>query len=325
MKILAPYNTVKSLYPMTLSGVDEVYFGIRNDVKWDELFPNAVNGLNRMSAFVVTDMDYTNWDKIVDTIKAENVAALLTLNANSYTNEQLVYIQKEYYPKIKEAGLGIITSSPIIVKTATDYGILVSTSVMCNIYNSDIANYYKQLGAKRIMFPRDITLDEMGEIIRLCPDMEYEAFSMLTGCELSDGLCTCIHPHVGGTCDTLAHSDVTHYTYEKNFDIQQDLLNTTHLSKTLFRKNGYPGLPFFTCSICSLWKLKEIGVTHLKVVGRGLDPSLICLASDLLKRNLNILEASATEEEYHSNQIYPEASSVCQCGYQCYYPESRVR
>ena len=56
---------------------------------------------------------------------------------------------------------------------AVNLGISAVISTISGVYNSDIAKFYKNLGAKRIILPRDLSVSEIEAIIHVVPDMEY--------------------------------------------------------------------------------------------------------------------------------------------------------
>lgn len=71
------------------------------------------------------------------------------------------------------------------------------------------------------------------------------------------------------------------------------------------------------CSLCALWKLREAGITHLKVVGRGNYSEEMERDIRGMKRALEILECSQGEEEYlheMKRELFPHG-----CSKRCYY------
>lgn len=71
------------------------------------------------------------------------------------------------------------------------------------------------------------------------------------------------------------------------------------------------------CGLCALFGLRESGVTHLKVVGRGNHTEAMLQDIRQLKRSLEILETAGTEREFQRNmktEIFPDG-----CSGNCYY------
>lgn len=75
------------------------------------------------------------------------------------------------------------------------------------------------------------------------------------------------------------------------------------------------------CGLCALYKMKNAGITHLKLVGRG--ESAECMTKDIMavKMALDILEETETEDKYIStmkNILFEKG-----CSGECYYEDVR--
>ena len=72
-------------------------------------------------------------------------------------------------------------------------GITISCEAGC--YSAQDIKFFSELGANRIIFPRDMTLMEMKAAIGLAnlPNMEYEAFVFGPRCTYSGAYCTVSH------------------------------------------------------------------------------------------------------------------------------------
>ena len=112
------------------------------------------------------------------------------MNANSDSQDQIRYIEKNYFPILKKIRVdGVILSDINAMLTALKHGLKPVASTMCGIYNSDIAKMYRKLGVKRMILPRDLSLDEISGICKKIPDVEFEAFFLRNGCVFSDCYC----------------------------------------------------------------------------------------------------------------------------------------
>lgn len=52
------------------------------------------------------------------------------------------------------------------------------------------------------------------------------------------------------------------------------------------------------CGLCALYRLREIGITHLKLVGRGNYNDYMEQDIRILRRALTLLEQSTSEEDF---------------------------
>ena len=71
------------------------------------------------------------------------------------------------------------------------------------------------------------------------------------------------------------------------------------------------------CGMCALYQLREAGITHLKLVGRGNYTDFMEKDIRNLRTALNILEATDTQQEFiqqMKNTLFPDG-----CSRNCYY------
>ncbi len=154
-------------------------------------------------------------------------------------------------------------------------------------------------------------------------NLQYEAFILNEMCHYSGAFCSSLH------CDELAHLCKMPYDLVKissetnNFpEVDKRLeLYYEELDKEIFYfeeedEEKYT-LGSTGCGICALKKLKEAGVTHLKVVGRG--KYINDMEKDIigLKMAISVLENINTEEEYE-NTIKGKLFKK-NCSSNCYY------
>lgn len=198
---------------------------------------------------------------------------------------------------------------------------------------------------KRIIFHRKNTLKDMESIIKygkeLCSDIEYEAFFMNEMCHFTGGFCNSLH------CDEMVHicqmpyelaplkreygkEDVILKKWKRiqeaaSGDEKEGMQEYVEVEKStggLYANTGdfeekIPGES--GCGFCALWKLAEIGVTHLKIVGRG--KSISCMQKDVenVHKAIDILKDSSSEALYRKTmkqQLFKK-----NCSGNCYYRE----
>ncbi len=73
------------------------------------------------------------------------------------------------------------------------------------------------------------------------------------------------------------------------------------------------------CGLCALYRLREAGITHLKLVGRGNYADYMERDICNLKRALTLLEESGSEADYREKmkrELFPKG-----CSGNCYYRE----
>lgn len=318
MKILAPLNNREDIKRFSAAGADELYFGFY-DESWTEKFGEYMD-INRMSGFNknANRYDFSEIINIIQEIRLENMDAFITMNANVYSTEALAWIKEEYFSRLIQAGVsGVIVSTEDIAIAALNVGLQVVASTLLGLYNSDIIQYYYSMGIRRIIVPRDLSLYEIAMIKDSFPDIELEVFFMRRGCVFSDAYCLGAHrkecESICGTLKKINRQIITTPSITYN---QQSI----ELNDTLYHEHFHVD----TCGMCSLYRMKKMGVTSLKIVGRADVPESV--AEDIIttKKNMVILQDCINEEDYLSKMIMPKnCDKQCQTGLSCYYPEVR--
>ena len=318
MNILVPLSKQEHIAPYIDAGADELYIGFY-DEKWTEKFGTYAD-INRMSGFKFR-ANPNNFHQMIETaklVKSSGKKIFVTMNANGYSADEIGFIEENYFPSIIECGVdGLILSEPLIITSAINHGIAVVASTMCAIYNSDIAGIYRDLGVKRMILPRDLSLNEISKICSSFPDVDFEAFFMRNGCIFSDCYCLGMHrPECGATC-TYTRVNIEEYEHNyKDFAGIHDVDVNDYIYRFLFHREA--------CAMCALYKLNEIGIKSLKIVGRADDHESVCQDIMLTKTNIEILNSCSNENEYLAKMKYPFGyPRKCREGFSCYYPEVR--
>ncbi len=318
MKILVPLSNAEYIEQYIKAGADELYLGF-HDERWNACF-GEYSDINRMSGFGKRANPYSFKQAvdIIKKIKNNGKKVFVTINANGYSKEQICFMEKNYFPFLRDAEAdGIILSDINAIKAAVRWGLYPVASTMCAVYNSDIANVYYQSGVKRMILPRDLSLGELAIICKSLPEVQFEAFFMRNGCIFSDSYCLGMHrPECGALC-TYTRYGVSKYMHDYS-DFYDNL--DADLNDYLYRMAFH----LEACAMCALYRLNQIGITSLKIVGRADDFKGICRDIELTKHNIEVMELSADEQEYLEKMVFPQDfPQKCRMGFYCYYPEVR--
>lgn len=318
MKILAPLSKAEYLDKLIDAGADEFYMGFR-DEDWERHFGKYAD-LNRMSGFggMANPCDFQELLKLIRCVKDKNRAAFVTMNANCYSAEQIAFMESHYFPALLDARVdGLIVSDLPIIAVAERFGLHTVASTMCAVYNFEIARVYYQAGVRRMILPRDLTLNEIQRICAALPDVRFEAFFMRNGCIFSDCYCLGLHrPECGAACTYMRFSNKNVLYAPAGFSNEQDVCANDYLYNRYFHIEA--------CAMCSLYRLKEIGIASLKIVGRADDFAPLREDIALTRKNLAHAKCAATERDYLEQMSFPlNYPRKCLFGMSCYYPETR--
>ena len=318
MKTLVPLNSIEHLNMLFQSGADELYLGFY-DEGWSHYFDNF-SDINRMSGFgkYANKYNLSETVEICKTIKESGRNVFLTMNANCYSQSQINYIECNFFPIFENTYIdGLIISDQNIAKAAIAAGFNVVSSTMCAIYNSDIAEFYYNLGIRRMILPRDLSLSEIETICHRFPDVEFEVFFMRNGCIFSDCYCLGMHrPECGSTCGFIRNQPKKTFIKSNKFIDKHNVCTNDFLYNKYFHHDA--------CGMCSLYRMKKIGIKSLKIVGRADMVESVCKDLQITKANIDIAQKCSTEQEYLEKMIFPAGfPNKCMFGLSCYYPEVR--
>ncbi len=131
-----------------------------------------------------------NLKECINQAHSMNKKAYLTLNIFAYDYDINKMIESA--EKIKDANPDAILFSDfgvynIIKKYISNIPLHVSTQT--NILNSETVKFWKDLGAKRVVLSRDLSLKQIEKIKNNVPDMEYEVFVHGAQCVSFSGRC----------------------------------------------------------------------------------------------------------------------------------------
>ena len=248
----------------------------------------------------------------------------LTFNSLYYTGEQYPVIA-EIITQCMAAGFeNFIIADPALMLY------LRQQKINCGIHlsgetaevNRGMLEQMLPFGIRRVIFHRKNSLEDMQSCIKEADfPHEYEAFILNELCHFSGAFCNSLH------CDELTHLCRVPYELgnlhkkEETDAAQKDVAETDRIQG----KEG-KGLPldedgYLTgstgCGLCALYRMKQVGITHLKLVGRGNYTDFMEKDIRQLRKVLDILENSDSEAQYQKKMkasLFPDG-----CSRNCYY------
>ena len=317
MRALVPLNNHEHIDDYIAAGAGEFYIGFY-DEKWHERFGEYAD-INRLTGFK-KDANPYNFEEmcnIIKLVRAKGKLIYVTFNASLYSREQLAIIE-EYMKALKAVNVdGVIVSCNELVEVAARVGVSPVVSTIAGIYNSDLVRFYKDLGAKRIILPRDLSIHEIQMITDKVPDIEYEIFMMRNGCRFSDGHCLGFHRlEMPSICSFISRAERSVSIAEESFKNRHDAELNDMIYTSSFHNNA--------CGLCGIYRFVQMGITAGKIVGRSDEWQDICRDVAAIRDNVEIARGCKSEEEYLEKMLLPEDKARrCKLGLNCYYPEVR--
>lgn len=300
LKITVPFREAKEVVLLINAGADELYCGYLSP-EWERKYTNLE--FERKGGC----SNFTNLNslkKAVDLAHKRNVPVYLVLNG--------LYVKSQYPLLLKIIKqLQSIDFDAFIV---ADIGLLLTLnkerikkqihiSTGGTVFNSAAVDFYKNFGARRIIFDRQTTIESMEDIAKKHPDMDFEAFVFFTLCTYIDGFCTFLHTYgrmpygdiskknsaldVFTTYDLEALTDACQLNY--SVEVLDAALNRG-INKKEIKPSFYKRLvDSVECGACALYDIIGTGVKSVKIVGRQLDPEERLTGTRFIRSCLNIL------------------------------------
>lgn len=317
MKVLVPLNNLEHIDDYIEAGAGEFYIGFY-DEEWSERFGEFAD-INRMSGFKEISNPY-DLDKVIEIIKDvknKGKEIYVTFNSSLYSTEQLEQM-KYYFQKLKEVNVdGLIVSCIEQVIIAQEIGVPSVISTISGIYNEDIAKFYCEKGAKRIILPRDLSISEIQSIQEAVPDVEYEVFMMRNGCTFSDSNCLGLHRKERcSICSSIKRAGKELLLKDNSFHSR----NNMELNDMIYNNSFHN----YACGICSIYQFVKMDIKACKIVGRSDEWQYICQDIKVIKDNIDLAETCSSEKEFLDRMYFPQDRvAMCKLGLSCYYPETR--
>lgn len=340
MKIVAGLGSIDEYERFVKAGADEFFCGYV-PFAWAEKY-GMINPLNRREVrfYNVQIGSLSELQILKNMTDYYGKPVKLTFNSLYYTKEQYPVIA-EIISQCMEVGFeNFIIADPALILY------LRQKKISCGIHlsgeMSEVNRYMLEqmlpFGIRRVIFHRKNSLEDMKSCISFIRNIdqkekssdklnhdyiikqpsnpvlnctkEYEAFVLNELCQFSGAFCNSLH------CDELTH--LCRVPYELG-DLCRDISHKTYITETdkiHFDETGY--LTGNTgCGLCVLYQMKQIGITHLKLVGRGNYTDFMEKDILQLRKALEILENASGEEEYQNEMkasLFPVG-----CSQNCYY------
>lgn len=346
MKIVAGLGCIDDYIRLVKAGADEVFAGVVPHTwnkKYGTLFPLNRREVLYYNVQINSLEDMKILKKMVDVYK---VPVTITFNYLYYLPEQYL-VMKNIMRDLIEIGFDEFIIADIALleyMKENNINCKIHLSGECAEINRFSIDFLNQFNIRRYIFHRKNTIEDMKSCIEAnkMKNLEYEAFILNERCHYTGAFCSSLH------CDELSHICQLQYKMSK---INKDSNNFTNVEKELQRyykdmekytceENEVDENPSYTigstgCGICALKNLKDAGVTHLKVVGRGnsidnmeKDVSTLKKALNMLKildskKDFTNLEGNICDNNEQNNIVFEdkikEELFQGKCSKECYY------
>lgn len=310
------------------NGAEEFYCGLAPQ-EWLSAY-NIALWLNRRTPRGANLLSYEALAELVKGAGRYKIPVFLTVNAHYYTQEQQALVL-DLARRAVEIGVdALIVGDPalILALREAEIDIPLHISALGTCFNAEAVGFYKDLGASRVILPRELSLDGIRRIVAKVKDfIECEAFILNDGCVYSEGFCLTTHS-VG---QAFCYRDWG-YTFSSaggmKARMERERLEEhyKHYREWIWYVNGcgcsisHRGFQNGPCGLCAIKPLYDIGVASIKIVGREAPSLRKLLSLRLVKAVVEKVRGGAREEEAAAlSRALRDTPGLCDSGYMCYY------
>ena len=327
MKITSGLGSIDDYPRYVRAGADELFCGYV-PFSWSEKY-GTVLPLNRREVlnYNVQIGSFSELEILANMVQKYQKPVHLTFNSLYYRPEQYEEIAR-IIQQCRSIGFeSYILADPALLvylrKEKIDCEVHLSGDL--GTVNSAMTEVFAKEYPKRIIFQRKNTISEMCAVIRHITAQkeaarkewtyptEFEAFALNELCQFSGAFCNSLHcDEMGYLCRVpywkkpMSFSESKLEKQEKNrpgenisiseWDSASELTNPVSEDGYLCGATG--------CGLCTLKRLSDAGITHLKLVGRGNYTDFMERDIRNLRHTLEILE-----DLFYGRRIYPSDES----------------
>ncbi|GGA97994.1 ubiquinone anaerobic biosynthesis protein UbiU [Agarivorans gilvus] len=177
MELLCPAGSLPAVKAAVDHGADAIYIG----------FKDATNARH----FAGLNFDGKKLDKAVDYLKQHQRQLHIAINTFAHPEQHQLWYQA--IDRAVDIGADVVILADIaLLEYAKQHHpqLTVHLSVQASATNaSAIAFYQRNFNVKRVVLPRVLSMHQVKQLARSCPDIELEVFAFGSLCVMAEGRC----------------------------------------------------------------------------------------------------------------------------------------
>jgi|SRR5690554_1583348 len=286
-ELMSPAGNHTMLSAVVNAGADAVYFGV-----------NKLNMRSKASNFNTDELP-----EIVTFTKSKGVKTYLTLNTIIYEDE--IDEAEEIILKAKSAGVDrIICWDLAVVELCKKNNMSFCISTQASVSNSASAEFYKSIGASRVVLARECSLEAIKEIRRKT-DIEIEAFVHGAMCIAISGRCFMSH-HL---FNKSANRGDCIQPCRREYEVYDPIIK-----KSMLLGEDYVLSAKDLCCIEFIDQLIEAGINSFKIEGRKRSPEYAAKVTEVYRKAIDLYFENKFTKEI-KQEFLKELESVYNRGF----------
>lgn len=302
-ELLSPAGSLKSLHYALLYGADAVYAG------------------QPRYSLRVRNNDFHSLENLQQGISKAHQQGkqfYLTVNIAPHNSKIKTFIS-DLTPILKLKPDALIISDPGLILLVREHfpEVILHLSVQANTVNYAAVKFWQQIGIKRIILSRELSLEEIEEIRQLCPDIELEVFVHGALCIAYSGRCL-LSGYLNhrdpnqGTCTNACrwdyqvkplYADDLWLVKEKQRDQLMPMFEDEHGTYIFNSKD--------LRAVQHVQKLVKIGINSLKIEGRTKSHYYVARTAQIYRRAID----DALQGKVFDERLLAELDKLASRGY----------
>jgi len=313
MKILSPLDYTDDIEKLVHAGADEFFCGLL-DEEWYKKYP--VISTNRRPAGKGHFRNFKELKSSVDVAHNVGTKVYFTLNEHYYINAQFEMLRSHIDNAVISGVDALILSDYGLMAWLREngYDIPIHISTGGTVFNWRTAKFYcDEFNAESITFPRHLELEELKTLVEKLPKVDTSVFVLNSRCINVDGYCTFQHglagkqvfPMFRNACMLPCEVDV-YLNSPEIAPVPTEIKERMLSRQKVWEKVHVDDHP---CGVCAMFKLREMGIKSLKIVGRGNPLERKLKDITFLKTLVDALDRGVSEQEFKgiSKDLYQTA------------------
>ncbi len=282
-ELMSPAGDWTMLIAVVKAGANAVYFGI-----------DKLNMRSKAGNFRIDELH-----DIVSFCKKNNVKTYLTLNTIIF-EEELNEVD-EIISAAKTAGVNrIICWDIAVAEKCKEHKIPFCFSTQASVSNSLSANFYKSLGASRIVLARECSLAEIKKI-RENTDIEIETFIHGAMCVAVSGRCFMSHHLFNKSANRGDCIQPCRREYKVSVPLGE--VYDPIIKRSMLIGDDYVLSAKDLCTIEFIDKLIEAGINSFKIEGRKRSPEYAARVTSVYRRAIDLYYEKKLTDEIKKNLL----------------------
>lgn len=353
-EILAPIQNVKEVTPLRQAGADAVFCGVVTH-EWQRRY-SAVGNPNREKHRLSNLYDHMELAELVSASHEQGLKAYFTLNM-FYSEDQYGLLEKETALAVEAGVDSLIVCDLGLMLLIKEWGLDVPVhfSSAGGVLNAPCADFYRHLGASRIVLPPQFELSEIGRLVGAVDDMEFEIQVMNGICKNVESMCHFrdginqtgmqkkwnlmktlhLEYHVKRALKRMPEAAVRALESTSLYSSMQPSPCCKAYDVTVLDKAGNelpitpdprvfaPNSSFqqHGCGACHIMDLLDFGVHTLKIVGRGARTAKKVMDVRLTRRAVELAEIHRGDRETYHREVKKSYRRIHRlpCRNYCYF------